>query len=57
MLQRGISDESTFELCLKVMEILIRKRERLERHMHRKTQRGEELATFRSRKAAMELQR
>lgn len=42
---------------MKVMEILIRKRERLERHMHRKTQRGEELATFRSRKAAMELQR
>lgn len=44
---------------MKVMEILIRKRERerLERHMDRKTQRGEELATFRSRKAAMELER
>lgn len=42
---------------MKVMEILIRKRERSERHVGRKTQRGEELETFRSRKAAMELER
>lgn len=27
VLQRGVSDESTFKLCLKVMEILVRKRE------------------------------
>lgn len=27
VLQRGVSDESTFKLCLKVMEISIRKRD------------------------------